>query len=196
MKRIIDIFISLLGLILIWPFFFFVFVWIKLDDGGKVFFLQSRVGKDNRDFKMYKFRSMHAGSEKKGLLTVGAADARITKPGKFLRKYKMDELPQLINVLIGEMSLVGPRPEVRKYVDLYNTEQKKVLKVKPGITDPVSLQFFDEAELLSKSPNPEKTYIEEIMPRKLLLAIQYAEKSSVWLDVKIILSTIRRIIIS
>jgi lipopolysaccharide/colanic/teichoic acid biosynthesis glycosyltransferase len=196
MKRILDVFGSLLGIIFLSPVFLLVFFWIKWDDGGKVFFVQSRVGQDNRDFKMFKFRSMKAGSDKKGLLTVGSADARITGPGRFLRKYKIDELPQLFNVLIGDMSLVGPRPEVRKYVDLYTAEQFRVLAVKPGITDPVSLHYFEESDLLAKSNNPEKTYIEEIMPKKLLLALEYAQKSNVFLDIKIILLTIKRIILN
>lgn len=193
MKRILDLFGSILGLLILSPVFIMVFIWIKWDDGGKIFFVQSRVGKGNRDFNMFKFRSMKEGSDKKGLLTVGSADARITKPGLFLRRYKLDELPQLLNVLKGDMSLVGPRPEVRKYVDLYTSEQRKVLQVKPGITDPVSLRYFDESELLAKSANPEKTYIEEIMPQKLLLALAYAEKSTVLLDFKIIFLTIKRI---
>lgn len=196
MKRVFDLFFSAIGLILLFPVFLVIMIWIKIDDGGKVFFLQKRVGKDNRDFDMYKFRSMYSGADKKGLLTVGAADYRITKPGLFLRKYKLDELPQLFNVLKGDMSLVGPRPEVRKYVNYYSAEQMEVLKVKPGITDPVSLKYFDESELLAQSANPEKTYVEEIMPAKLALALQYAQHSGLWLDCKIIVSTILRIIFS
>lgn len=196
MKRIFDVLFATLGLILLLPVFLIIFIWIKSDDGGDLFFLQTRVGKDNRDFKMFKFRSMYSGSDKKGLLTVGASDARITPAGRFLRKYKLDELPQLINVIKGDMSLVGPRPEVRKYVDLYNSEQLEVLKVRPGITDPVSLHYFDESELLAQSAHPEKTYVEEIMPVKLRLAREYAENSGLWLDCKIILSTIKRIIFS
>lgn len=196
MKRVFDLFFSAIGLILLFPVFLIIMIWIKIDDGGKVFFLQKRVGKNNRDFDMFKFRSMHSGADKKGLLTVGAADSRITKPGLFLRKYKLDELPQLFNVLKGDMSLVGPRPEVRKYVNYYSAEQLEVLKVKPGITDPVSLKYFDESELLAKSADPEKTYVEEIMPAKLALALDYARHSGLWLDCKIILSTILRIIFS
>ena len=196
MKRIFDVLFATLGLILLLPVFLIIFIWIKSDDGGDLFFLQTRVGKDNRDFKMFKFRSMYSGSDKKGLLTVGASDPRITPVGRFLRKYKLDELPQLINVIKGDMSLVGPRPEVRKYVDLYNSEQLEVLKVRPGITDPVSLHYFEESELLAQSAHPEKTYVEEIMPVKLRLAREYAENSGLWLDCKIILSTIKRIIFS
>jgi lipopolysaccharide/colanic/teichoic acid biosynthesis glycosyltransferase len=194
MKRIFDLLFSITGLLLLSPLFALIAIWIKAFDGGPVFYYQNRVGKDNVDFKMMKFRSMKAGSDKKGLLTIGSTDARITKPGLFLRKFKLDELPQLINVLIGDMSLVGPRPEVRKYVDLYTDEQKKVLFIKPGITDPVSLIYFNESEILGKSENPETTYIEEIMPAKLKLALQYAEKAGVFYDIKVIIATLRKII--
>jgi len=194
MKRIFDLLFSITGLLLLSPLFALIAIWIKAYDGGPVFYYQNRVGKDNVDFKMMKFRSMKAGSDKKGLLTIGSTDARITKPGLFLRKFKLDELPQLINVLIGDMSLVGPRPEVRKYVDLYTDEQKKVLSIKPGITDPVSLIYFNESEILGKSENPEIAYIEEIMPAKLKLALQYAEKAGVFYDIKVIIATLRKII--
>ena len=194
MKRIFDLLFSITGLLLLSPLFALIAIWIKAFDGGPVFYYQNRVGKDNVDFKMMKFRSMKAGSDKKGLLTIGSTDARITKPGLFLRKFKLDELPQLINVLIGDMSLVGPRPEVRKYVDLYTDEQKKVLSIKPGITDPVSLIYFNESEILGKSENPEIAYIEEIMPAKLKLALQYAEKAGVFYDIKVIIATLRKII--
>ena len=194
MKRIFDLLFSITGLLLLSPLFALIAIWIKAFDGGPVFYYQNRVGKDNVDFKMMKFRSMKAGSDKKGLLTIGSTDARITKPGLFLRKFKLDELPQLINVLIGDMSLVGPRPEVRKYVDLYTDEQKKVLFIKPGITDPVSLIYFNESEILGKSENPEIAYIEEIMPAKLKLALQYAEKAGVFYDIKVIIATLRKII--
>ena len=194
MKRIFDLLFSITGLLLLSPLFALIAIWIKAFDGGPVFYYQNRVGKDNVDFKMMKFRSMKAGSDKKGLLTIGSTDARITKPGLFLRKFKLDELPQLINVLIGDMSLVGPRPEVRKYVDLYTDEQKKVLSIKPGITDPVSLIYFNESEILGKSENPEIAYIEEIMPAKLKLSLQYAEKAGVFYDIKVIIATLRKII--
>ncbi len=160
---------------------------------GGVFFAQKRVGKNNADFSLLKFRTMRTGSEKMGQLTIGSKDLRITKVGYFLRKFKLDELPQLINVLKGDMSLVGPRPEVRKYVELYTPEQMKVLLVRPGITDYASLKYFDENELLAKSDNPEKTYIEKIMPEKLSINLKYIEKVSLAEDIRIIFKTIGRI---
>lgn len=156
--------------------------------------MQKRVGKNNQDFTIYKFRTMRTGSDKKGLLTVGGHDSRITDVGYFLRKYKLDELPQLFNVLFGTMSLVGPRPEVRKYVDLYNDEQKKILLVKPGITDYASLEYFSENELLGKSQNPEETYINEIMPAKLELNKRYVSKAGLMTDLRIIGKTLKRIL--
>lgn len=156
--------------------------------------MQKRVGRNNKDFTIYKFRTMKTGSDKKGLLTVGGRDSRITSVGYFLRKYKLDELPQLFNVLFGDMSLVGPRPEVRKYVDLYNEEQKKILLVKPGITDYASLEYFSENELLGKSSNPEETYIKEIMPAKLELNKRYISEAGLITDLKIIGRTLKKII--
>lgn len=193
MKRLFDIIASLLGLIVLSPFFLIVSIWISLDSRGGIFYRQTRVGKNNIDFRLWKFRSMRPDSDKKGLLTVGGRDPRITRSGYFLRKTKMDELPQLINVLVGDMSFVGPRPEVRKYVDLYTTEQKKVLNVRPGITDLASLEYFEESELLAKSSDPEKTYIEEIMPAKLKLNLQYISKANLGTDIGMIFRTIGRI---
>ena len=193
-KRLFDIFFSLFGLILLSPLFIVLSVIILFDSKGGIFYKQIRVGKNGIDFKLYKFRSMRIGSDKKGLLTIGGKDYRITRSGYFIRKYKLDELPQLINVLIGNMSLVGPRPEVRKYVYLYSTEQLKVLSVKPGITDYASIQYSNENELLAKSSNPEKTYIEEIMPHKLKLNMIYINEISLSTDLKIILKTIRKIV--
>lgn len=155
--------------------------------------MQTRVGKNNKDFKLFKFRSMTVGSDKKGLLTIGN-DSRITKVGSFIRKYKLDEFAQLINVLKGDMSLVGPRPEVRKYVNLYNEEQLKVLNIKPGITDYASLEYFDENELLGASQNPEETYIKEVMPHKLELNKKYLENPNILHDIKLILRTLQKII--
>ncbi len=192
-KRCFDILFSFLGLIFLSPFFILLSIIILLDSKGGVFYKQIRVGKNNIDFKLYKFRSMRVGSDKKGLLTVGGRDNRITKSGYVIRKYKLDELPQLINVFIGDMSLVGPRPEVRKYVDLYNAEQLNVLSVKPGITDYASIQYSNENEILAKSLDPEKTYINEIMPDKLLLNLRYINDISVVTDVKIIIKTIKKI---
>lgn len=157
--------------------------------------MQTRVGKNNKDFKLYKFRSMQTGADKKGLLTVGENDSRITKVGKFIRKYKLDEFAQLLNVLKGDMSLVGPRPEVRKYVDLYKDEQLKVLSIKPGITDYASIKYKDENEILAKSENPEKTYIEEVMPHKIELNMLYIKDKTIFNYIKIIFLTIFRVIL-
>jgi lipopolysaccharide/colanic/teichoic acid biosynthesis glycosyltransferase len=162
--------------------------------GFPLFYMQTRVGKNNKDFKLFKFRTMHLDADKKGLLTVGGHDPRVTKIGYYLRKYKLDELPQLFNVLFGTMSLVGPRPEVRKYVDLYNNEQQKVLSVRPGITDFASLEFINENDLLAKSANPEQTYINDIMPAKLTLNAKYIEQHDLLVDFKIIVNTILKIV--
>lgn len=193
MKRLFDLLLSFVGLLILFPFFILISIWIVLDSRGGIFYRQTRVGKNNIDFRLWKFRSMRPDSDQKGLLTVGGRDPRITRSGYFLRKYKLDELPQLINVLAGDMSFVGPRPEVRKYVELYNDEQRKVLNVRPGITDVASLQYFEENELLSKSNDPEKTYIEEIMPAKLKLNLQYISKANLGTDLGMILKTIGRI---
>lgn len=192
MKRLFDIFFSLVGIILLLPFFIVLGFLVKLTSNGPVFFRQWRVGLNGREFQLLKFRSMHVNADQKGLLTVGGRDPRVTSTGYFLRKYKLDELPQLWNVLTGDMSLVGPRPEVRKYVDLYNNEQKRVLSVRPGITDYASLQYFEENELLAKSADPEKTYIEEVMPAKLKLNLQYIEEAGLLTDIKLIFKTLSR----
>lgn len=176
------------------PFLLGIILAVVINSGFPVFYLQSRVGKNNRDFRLFKFRTMHVNADKKGLLTIGGRDPRVTAVGYYLRKYKLDELPQLFNVLIGNMSLVGPRPEVRKYVDLYTTEQLQVLSVKPGITDLASLKFIHENDLLAQSPDPEKTYIEEIMPEKLALNREYILNHNFIADVKIIFATIRKIV--
>ena len=173
MIRFSDILFSFMGIVIFSPILIIISIAIKLDSQGPVFFKQKRVGKDSKDFNLIKFRSMRVDSDKKGLLTVGNKDSRITSVGYFLRLYKLDELPQLFNVIKGDMSLVGPRPEVRKYVDLYTNNQKKVLKVRPGITDYASIEYIDENDVLSKSVNPEKTYVEEIMPRKIELNMKY-----------------------
>lgn len=193
-KRIFDIVLSFLGLIILSPILIILAIAIIIDSKGGVFYMQTRVGKNSTDFKLYKFRSMSVDADKKGLLTVGNNDARITKVGAFIRKYKLDEFAQLLNVLKGDMSLIGPRPEVRKYVDLYNLEQRKVLQVKPGITDYASIEYHNENEILAKSENPEKTYIEEIMPHKLLLNKKYIDKHNFIVDIKIIIKTFAKII--
>jgi lipopolysaccharide/colanic/teichoic acid biosynthesis glycosyltransferase len=193
-KRVIDILFSLIGLICLFPFFIFISFFIFITSKGGVFFVQLRVGKNNKDFKLYKFRTMFLNSDNKGLLTVGNNDKRITKLGYYLRKNKLDELPQLINVLNGTMSLVGPRPEVRKYVNLYNSEQKSILDVKPGITDLASIMYYNENEILANSVNPEQTYINEIMPIKLELNKQYINEMSLLTDLKIIFKTFMKLI--
>lgn len=178
MKRIFDIVASGLGLLVLSPMFLILSIWIKIDSPGPVFYKQMRVGRNNKDFKLYKFRSMRVGSDKKGLITIGGHDPRITKSGYFIRKYKLDEFPQLINVFIGEMSLVGPRPEVRKYVEMYTEEQMHVLDVRPGITDLASIRYRNENELLEKVENPDKYYVEVIMQDKLSINLEYVEKCS------------------
>ena len=194
LKRIFDILLSGIGILLLLPIFLFVIIWIKADSKGSPFYRQLRVGQFGKDFSLLKFRSMRTGSDKAGLLTIGGRDPRVTRSGVFIRKYKIDELPQLINVFLGQMSLVGPRPEVRKYVDLYNEAQRRVLLVKPGITDLASLEYFDENDLLAKSDHPEKTYIEVVMPHKLELNLQYIDQSGLLADVQIILRTIKRVV--
>ena len=194
LKRIFDILLSGIGILLLLPIFLFVIIWIKADSKGSAFYRQLRVGQFGKDFSLLKFRSMRTGSDKAGLLTIGGRDPRVTRSGVFIRKYKIDELPQLINVFLGHMSLVGPRPEVRKYVDLYNETQRRVLLVKPGITDLASLEYFDENDLLAKSDHPEKTYIEVVMPHKLELNLQYIDQSGLLADVQIILRTIKRVV--
>ena len=193
LKRLFDIGFSLFGLLLLFPLFIVIGVLIAIDSKGGVFYFQSRVGKDNKDFKLIKFRSMRKNSDRDSLLTVGNDDARITKIGALLRRYKLDELPQLFNVLIGNMSFVGPRPEVRKYVNLYSKEQMKVLQVKPGITDLASLTYFEENESLAKADDFEKTYIEIIMPHKLKLNAEYINKATISNDIQLIIKTINRI---
>lgn len=192
--RLLDIMLSLLGLIFLLPIFVILAVWIKFDSQGSIFFRQIRVGKDGRDFRIYKFRTMIVNAEKMGIITIGERDPRITNSGYFLRKYKLDELPQLINVLKGEMSFVGPRPEVRKYVEMYNQEQLKILTVKPGITDYASIEYINEDEILGKSSDPEKTYIEEIMPQKIKYNMKYINNKTVIEYFKIIFLTIIKII--
>jgi lipopolysaccharide/colanic/teichoic acid biosynthesis glycosyltransferase len=175
MIRFFDIIFSVVGLLLLSPFFLIIYILIRCESKGGGFYCQQRVGKDGRMFGLYKFRSMRTGSDKKGLITVGGHDSRITRMGYFIRKYKIDELPQLWNVLKGDMSLVGPRPEVKKYVDLYTEEQRRVLSVRPGITDYASIEYVDENEILGKADNPDRVYVEEIMPAKIKLNMRYIE---------------------
>ena len=193
LKRIFDITLSLLGLILLLPFMLIIAILIKIDSKGSVFFKQVRVTKNGREFKIFKYRTMRVGSDKYSQITVGKDD-RITKIGLFLRKYKLDEIPQLINVFIGDMSLVGPRPEVPKYVALYTEEQREILKVRAGITDYASIEFSNENDILADEADPEKAYIEKIMPRKIELNKKYLSEISVMTDIKIILLTIKKIL--
>lgn len=194
MKRLTDILGSLLGLLLLSPLLLFIALFIVLDSRGGVFYSQERVGHYGKPFRLLKFRTMRSGAERGGLLSLGGGDPRITRAGAFLRKYKLDELPQLINVLLGQMSLVGPRPEVPRYVAHYNEQQRKVLDVRPGLTDYASLEYFEEGELLATSPDPEKTYLESILPRKLDLALRYVEEQSMATDLRIICRTLQRIL--
>lgn len=189
MKRLFDILASGFGLLVLSPILIVVAIWIKLDSKGPVFYRQVRVGRHNKDFRIYKFRSMRVGSDKGSLVTIGGRDPRITKSGYFIRKFKIDELPQLINVFVGDMSLVGPRPEVRHYVNYWTPEQMHVLDVRPGITDPASIRFRNENELLAKAEDPERYYIDVIMQEKIKLYLEYVENTSFWCDVKLILQT-------
>lgn len=194
MKRIFDIIASGLGLIILSPLFLILAIWIKCDSKGPVFYRQVRVGKDNKDFRIFKFRSMRVGSDKGSLVTIGGRDPRVTRSGYFIRKFKLDEFPQLINVFVGDMSLVGPRPEVRHYVDYWTPEQMHVLDVRPGITDPASIKFRNENELLEQAEDPEKYYIEVVMQEKLKLYLEYVQNHSFWGDIKLIFQTFKVII--
>ena len=194
MKRLFDIILCLTGILFLLPLGLILSISVLIGSKGPVFYIQQRVGKNNQDFGLFKFRTMFVNSDKKGLLTVGNSDKRITKTGGFLRKFKLDELPQLINVLIGDMSIVGPRPEVRKYVEMYNDEQQKILSIRPGITDYASIEFIDENRILGESEDPETTYIKEVMPAKLKLNAKYLAEQGVVTDIKIILMTLKKIV--
>lgn len=194
MKRFFDIVASGCGLLVLSPVFLVVAIWIKLDSRGPVFYRQVRVGFKNRDFKIFKFRSMRIGADKGSLVTIGGRDPRVTRSGYFIRKYKLDELPQLINVFIGDMSLVGPRPEVRHYVDYWTPEQMHVLDVRPGITDPASIKFRNENELMGRAENPEEYYIHVIMQEKIKFYLEYVENASFLYDLKLIFKTFKVII--
>ena len=194
MKRLFDITASGLGLLVLSPLFLVLALWIKLDSPGPVFYRQVRVGRGNKDFRLFKFRSMRVGSDKKGLITVGGHDPRVTRSGYYIRKYKLDELPQLINVFIGDMSLVGPRPEVRKYVDLYTPEQLRVLDVRPGITDMASIRYRNENELLEQAGDPEQYYRDVVMQDKLRINLEYIADHSFIKDLKIIFMTFKAVV--
>ena len=194
MKRLFDIVASGIGLVLLSPLFLVLAIWIKMDSKGPVFYRQVRVGKNNKNFRILKFRSMHVGADKGSLVTIGGRDSRITRSGYYIRKYKFDEIPQLINVFIGDMSLVGPRPEVRYYVNYWTAEQMHVLDVRPGITDPASIKFRNENELMEKAEAPEDYYINVIMQEKIKLYLEYVENASFWYDIKLIFMTFKVII--
>ena len=193
MKRFLDIFLSCIGLIILLPFFAVIAMLIKYDSRGPVFFRQERIGKNFREFKIYKFRSMEVDAFKKGPQITVSGDNRVTRIGKVLRKYKIDELPQLINVLKGEMSFVGPRPEVRKYVELFKQDYQKLLIVRPGITDPASIKYSKEESVLSLSNNWEEDYIKRILPEKIQLSSQYINHHNIFIDLDLIFKTIFKI---
>ena len=193
LKRCFDIVCSAFGLVLLCPLFIGVAIWIKLDSEGPVFYRQVRVGRNNADFRIFKFRSMAVNSDKKGLITVGGKDARVTTAGYYIRKYKIDELPQLINVFVGDMSFVGPRPEVRKYVDLYTEEQLHVLDVRPGITDAASIKYRNENDLLAAQSNPEQYYVQVVMQDKLRINLEYVASHTFVGDIKLIVKTFKSI---
>ena len=194
MKRIFDIVTSSVILLIFFPVGILISLAITMESRGGVFYRQERIGRYGIPFKVFKFRTMKVDSEKLGTLTVGMKDNRITAVGVFLRKLKLDEFPQFINVLVGQMSIVGPRPEVKEYVDLYSEEQRKVLDVKPGITDYASLEYFKENELLGKSNNPRQTYIDEIMPAKLELNKKYLTNPTIMEDIKIMWKTFLKMV--
>lgn len=194
MKRTFDIFFSFTALLFLWPFIALLSLVILFGSKGGVFYKQVRIGKNFREFQLLKFRTMRPGSDKQGLITVGGKDNRITREGYFLRKYKLDELPQFLNILRGDMSFVGPRPEVKKYVDIYHERYKNVLRVRPGLTDYASLEYISENEILGRSADPEKTYTNEILPHKLDLADRYVARASVAEDIRIILKTLQKIV--
>ncbi|MCF6465102.1 hypothetical protein C3E90_04260 [Clostridium sp. Cult2] len=193
-KRMFDILVSFIGLLILLPAFIVIAIVIKLGSKGTVFFRQIRVGKDGKEFMIFKFRTMIIDAEKKGMQLTVDGDNRITKSGHFLRKSKVDELPQLINVLIGDMSFVGPRPEVPKYVAMYDENQRCILKIRPGITDIASIEYKDEDLILAQSKNPEETYINEIMPKKIKLNVKYIENMSIAYDIRLIIETIFKVI--
>ncbi|MGE5417237.1 MAG: sugar transferase [Acidobacteriota bacterium] len=197
MKRVFDLFFTIPGLIILTPFFVIISIWVKIDSPGPVFYRQERVGRYGKPFSIFKFRTMVVDADKMGRAITVGADPRITGSGRILRKYKLDELPQLLNVVKGEMSLVGPRPEIKKYVELYTAEQKAVLKLVPGITDPASMKYSNESELIAAmteaygpDSDPEYIYIHDIMPDKIRVNLEYARVSNILSDFQIVIQTI------
>lgn len=195
MKRLFDIFFSLAGLLFLMPVFFVVAILLKRESKGPVFYKQTRVGLNQRCFQLIKFRTMCPDADKMGLLTIGDHDARITRFGCWLRKHKVDELPQLLNILKGEMSFVGPRPEVPKYVEMYDVSQRRVLTVKPGITDWASIKYIDESSLLATADDPESFYIHKVIPSKISQNLKYIDHHNLWIDCKIISQTLKSILL-
>lgn len=193
-KRIFDIFFSIAGIVFILPLLIIIAVIIVLDSKGGFIYCQKRVGRNNSEFNLFKFRTMLTGADKASLLTIGDHDSRITRSGQWLRKYKLDELPQLFNILKGDMSFVGPRPEVSKYVALYDQVQLRILTVKPGLTDWASIDYIDESQLLASAKNPEDYYIEHIIPLKIAHNLRYIDHNNLWIDLKIILLTIKSVL--
>lgn len=194
MIRFFDILFSIIGLVLLSPLFTVLYFLIRIESQGGGFYSQERIGKNGKPFKLFKFRSMRIGSDKKGLITIGEKDNRITKTGFILRKYKLDELPQLWNVFIGDMSLAGPRPEVKKYTDLYTEEQKQVLQVRPGITDWASIKYVDENKILGEAKDPDEAYVNLIMPNKIKLNMVYIQHQTLGEYFKIIFTTFKEIV--
>lgn len=194
MIRFFDLIFSIMGLVILSPLFIVLYLLIRIESKGGGFYSQERIGKNGKPFKLYKFRSMRIGSDKKGQITIGEKDNRITKTGFILRKYKLDELPQLWNVFIGDMSLVGPRPEVKKYTDLYTEEQKQVLHVRPGITDWASIKYVDENKILGESKTPDEAYVNLIMPNKIKLNMVYIQNQTLGEYFKIIFTTFKEIV--
>ena len=194
LKRLFDFIFALFGISILLPVWFIISIGVAITSKGGVFFSHRRVGRNDVDFYVYKFRTMRENTGKHSELTLGNRDSRITEFGRFLRKYKLDELPQLFNVLIGDMSLVGPRPEVRKYVDQYTEEQRTLLSIRPGITDYASIEYADEGNILGEAEDPEKEYVEVVLPRKLELGLRYVSERSFLKDISIILRTLSRIL--
>jgi lipopolysaccharide/colanic/teichoic acid biosynthesis glycosyltransferase len=192
MKRSIDIVFSAAGLLLLLPLVPVIALFIKIDSRGPVFFMQERIGRDFKKFTIYKFRTMKVDARKKGALITKGGDSRVTKAGAVLRKYKIDELPQLLNVLKGDMSLVGPRPEMAEYVQMYKSEYSKLLSVRPGITDPASLKYSNEEAVLGKAVSAEDAYVRRILPEKIRLSAKYVDERTVWTDIKLIFMTLAR----
>jgi len=189
MKRALDLLLALAGLALLWPLLLLAALWVKLDSPGPALFNQERVGWKGRSFRIHKFRTMRNDPAPGRQITVGA-DPRITRSGRWLRAAKLDELPQLFNVLKGEMSFVGPRPEVPRYVALYTEEERRVLELRPGITDLASIKYRDESEILARAADPERAYVDEVMRDKLRINLDYAARAGLWADLGVILKTV------